>query len=252
MELHAAPLDGKTKPVDVQLIEVQATSESKGKELSRAVNANPKDGWAADEDTHHDEAAAFRLASPVGFDGGTELTITLHFDSGLPFFRPPLSVMTAGRPVTLEADSAPQGGQEVAALLARSGEITGENRGPIARWLRTVDPEAKSAWAPVREHLAREPREQPEKVFAAGIKGGRPVYYLGRGEVNKKNGLASIGFAETLETASDGDEHWTGAQKPRATTTQFPLPHRGWPWQWITDTEHGAGNLLARVAVANR
>jgi hypothetical protein len=254
MELQAAPLappDGKGKPVEAQLTGVKATSESKGKELSRAVDTNPKDGWAADEDTHHDEAAAFQLTSPVGFDGGTELTITLHFDSGLPFFRPRLSVMTAGRPVTLEGDSAPQGGQEVAALLAQSGgEVTDENRGLIARWLRTVDPKTQSAWRPVQEHQAREPHEQPEKVFAAGVKGGRPVFYLGRGEVNKKNGLASIGFAETLETASDGDEHWTGTQKPRANDNPVPATApRVALANWITDTDHGAGNLLARVAV---
>jgi len=251
MLLRAAPLDGKGKPVEAKLAPVKATSESKGKELFRAVDTNERDGWAADDDTHHDEAAAFQFASPLGFNGGTELTITLHFDTGLPFFRPRLSVMTAGRPVTLEGESAPQGGREVAALLSQTGEeVTDENRGPIARWLRTDDPETKSAWAPVMEHQAREPHEQPEKVFAAGVKGSRPVYYLGRGEVNKKNGLASIGFAEALETASDGDEHWTGAQKPR--TNDNPVPTtapRVALAQWITDTDHGAGNLLARVAV---
>ncbi len=148
MALPAAPLDGKGKPVETKLVPVRATSESKGKELFRAVDANDRDGWAADDDTHHDEAAAFQLASPVGFNSGTELTITLHFDSGLPFFRPRLSVMTAGRPVTLEGDSAPQGGREVAALLSQSGgEITDENRGPIARWLRTDDSETRSASA---------------------------------------------------------------------------------------------------------
>jgi hypothetical protein len=251
MELSAAPLDDKGKPVEVKLKPVRATSESPGQELSKAVDANPRDGWSAEDDTHHDEAAAFQLARPVGFEGGTELTITLHFDSGLPFFRPRLSMMTAGRPVTLEGDSAPQGGQEVAALLAEAGgEVTAENRDPIARWLRTVDSETRSAWAPVAEHLAREPRQQPQKVFAATVKGGRPVYYLGRGEVNKKNGLASIGFAEALETNSEGDEHWTGPQKPRDNDNPVPAtPPRVALAKWITDTDHGAGNLLARVAV---
>ena len=185
---HAAPLDGKTKPVDVQFIGVQATSESKGKQVSASCQCQPKDGWAADEDTHHDEPAAFRLTSPVGFRRRTRVAPSpCTLTAGC---RSPVCAVSDHRGLAgphLKPTPPRKAAKEVAARSpGRGRDHPREPPLPIARWLRTVDPEAKLALGAGQG--ASGPRAAPAAgSFVPGHR-GRPVYYLGRGEVNKKNG----------------------------------------------------------------
>src|SRR4029077_5195012 len=66
---------------------------------------------------------------------------------------------------------------------------------------------------------------------------GGDVYFLTRGETARKAGVASPGFMQVLMT---GPEQRWGANKadPRVALGN-----------WLTDTEQGAGLLLARVLV---
>src|SRR5205807_9611445 len=68
---------------------------------------------------------------------------------------------------------------------------------------------------------------------------------LRRGDPNQKAGVASQGFLQVLMTTPEKEKHW---QQP---------PPQGWRTSyrrralagWITDTQYGAGHLLARVIV---
>lgn len=283
ISLQATPINGKGKPVAVKLTAVRATSQAKGKELAMALgkNARNTNGWASDE-KGRDAAAMFQFDKPVGFDGGTELTLTLTFGSGLPFTRPRIAITTVGAStavataaspalgsgaptapgtgadpaLSLESDAVPQAGAEVAALLEESkDQVTDSNRDEIARWMAMVDPVSSQAYAPLARHLEQEPVEKMESVFAAGVRPGRPVYFLNRGETGKKNGLAPPGFIEVLMTAPEQDQRWTvkgeataSAARTVRPTTQ-PVEPRIAMADWITDTHSGGGQLLARTLV---
>ncbi len=259
VEVRATPSNGKGKPVDVKVKVIRATSQAKGKELALVGGKDGRQGWAAAE-KGKDAAALFEFDKPVGFDGGTDLTITLRFESGSPLGRTRIAVATADSKPTLslETDAAPQARAELAILLRESkDQVTDKNRAEIGRWMRMIDTPTAVAYEPVAKHLDKEPVEEFEKVFAAGLRGGRPVYYLGRGETNKKNGLAPPGFIEVLQNVADRDEHWTvkseatvsASAKPANKPATRPVEPRVAMAEWITDVDHGAGHLLARTIV---
>ncbi|HZK79543.1 MAG TPA: PSD1 and planctomycete cytochrome C domain-containing protein [Humisphaera sp.] len=300
--LRATPLNGNGAAVDVKLKSVRATPRAKGKKLVVGLDKNPGSGWSPAE-SGKDEAAIFEFDKPIDFNGGAELTLSLKFDSGIPFARPRIAIASAGASLMLEGESQPQAKGELAAMLEESNDqITAKNQAEIARWMRRIDSQTADAYVPVSKHLEKEPKEQFKNVFAAGVRGGRPVYFLGRGETNKKNGLAPPGFLEVLMTAPEQDERWTvkGQQTVSASkisaarerllhpdagsevrrragsnveesgsseylrtgvvnkfasyevaskpTTQ-PVEPRVAMAKWITDTDSGAGQLLARVIV---
>ena len=69
------------------------------------------------------------------------------------------------------------------------------------------------------------------------------VYFLPRGDVAAKQDVVAQSFPQVLMRGGHREDHWQrdGTDKviaPRAAVAQ-----------WITDIEHGAGNLLARVIV---
>jgi hypothetical protein len=130
--------------------------------------------------------------------------------------------------------------------------------------MRLADDETARAYAPLAAHALLKPAEKLEQVFGVGVKTGRPVYFLGRGETSKKNGLAPPGFLQILMTSPDRDQLWTvqpqasslpapvGSprhSKSGAEPTTKPVEPRVAMAEWITDVNHGAGQLLARVIV---
>jgi len=142
---------------------------------------------------------------------------------------------------------APQAAREIAALLDRGqGQVTEKNREQIIRWFREVDPQTIAAYRPVAQHAKREPKPDYATVFAAGVK-GNDVYYLNRGDVSKKAGVASPGFLEVLEYNSTDDASWTGPAD--SAKSKAPTEPRVALANWMTDTDRGAGQQLARVIV---
>src|SRR6185437_11553699 len=116
-----------------------------------------------------------------------------------------VAISTAGRQVTPAEDSAPQNAREIVAQLdLQKGNITSKNREQIIRWFRNLDEPTLAAYRPVQAHARLEPKPALVDVFAAGPKAA-DVYYLTRGEVGKKTGVASPGFLEVLMSAPDGD-----------------------------------------------
>ena len=251
VELKATPLNGQGQPVDVKLKPAAATAEAPNRALAGTLDADPNTGWAvgaAAGAAGKDQAASYETEGPVaGFDGGTVLTLTLRFENAPAVGRLRAAITTGPRPAAV----APQGGREIAALLAAGGgAVTDANREQIVRWFRTIDPEARAAYAPIEQHLAQEPKPNLAGVFASGDRGG-PVHFLVRGETGRKKDQAVPGFMQVLMTAPEKDAKWGGgnpATTPPAPPTAEPRVALA---NWITDAEHGAGHLLARV-MANR
>jgi hypothetical protein len=73
------------------------------------------------------------------------------------------------------------------------------------------------------------------------------TYVLKRGDPSQKDGVATQGFLQVLDRATDGDAHWVTPKPPSARTTF----RRAGLAKFLTDTEYGAGPLAAR-AIVNR
>jgi len=106
-----------------------------------------------------------------------------------------------------------------------------------------------------KEHLEKKPQPPITKVFAARTGGmtydfgedTRKVYFLARGNSNTKTGRATPGFPRVLMNSEDGEQKWLGDGSQTKKMKQ--KPPRVALGEWLTDTKHGAGHLLARVIV---
>jgi hypothetical protein len=109
----------------------------------------------------------------------------------------------------------------------------------------------------VRELLLAEPKPKLEKVLISSegvpavrlhTQGGdflEATHFLKRGNPNDKVALAEPGFIQVASDAGEGPEHWFVAP-PEGARTSY---RRRALAEWMTDVDHGAGHLLARVIV---
>jgi hypothetical protein len=248
--LTAAPLkDGaKAKPVPVKLRAAQATFEEKDRPLAAALTGDKKTGWSIGGAVGKNHAAVLEAEAPIGYDGGTVLTVTLKFESGgFAIGRPRLSISTAPPSVKLDGPAARQNGREILTLLeANQGQLDDKNRAQVVHWFRTIDAQTHKVHDALEQHAKQEPQPNLSAVFVAASNRGRDVHFLIRGEVARKNGVAQPGFVQVLMNAPERERRWTTALSPKG---PLPVEPRTALAQWLTDTEHGAGHLLARVIV---
>ncbi|MFM8272349.1 MAG: DUF1549 domain-containing protein, partial [Gemmata sp.] len=188
------------KPVVVKFKPGKATAQQGA--LAKATDGDPKTGWAPGA-PGTDHAATFAAEAPFGFEGGTALSVVLKFESDFAAGRVRLAL--AAEDAGLAEEGRPQSGGEILALLAKQGgKLEGKNRAEIVRWFRKVDPATEEAHLPVERSLAKEPKAPLQPVFSATSGRGGDVYYLIRGETDRKNGVAPPGFAQVLASADEG------------------------------------------------
>ena len=106
-------------------------------------------------------------------------------------------------------------------------------------------------------HIPNAPRPKLVKVLVAteGLPAIRlhtqgddflpATYFLKRGDVDNKETVASQSFLQVLMPTADSAAHWQVAPPPGSRTSY----RRRALADWITDTDAGAGRLLARVIV---
>ena len=132
---------------------------------------------------------------------------------------------------------------------------TEPQRQVVLKWFAPRDPEWFQLDREEKEHHAKAPKPDITKIFAARKNGAtynfgadtRKVYFLARGNSNVKTGLASPGFLRVLMEGEHQENNWL-LDKP---TTEKPatIHPRIALGDWLSDTNAGAGNLLARVIV---
>jgi len=106
-----------------------------------------------------------------------------------------------------------------------------------------------------KEHAATKPEPQLTPIYAARTGGTtynfgedtRKVYFLARGNPNSKTGLASPAYLRVLMNGDRQEQTWLTAD--HATETPTRIHPRVALANWLSDTDLGAGNLLARVIV---
>lgn len=126
----------------------------------------------------------------------------------------------------------------------------------VLDWFRTLDPEWVALNAAVTEQKKKEPKPQLTSIYAAKVRGTTynfggdtyKVYHLRRGNVDNKQNEASPGFLQVLARKQDSFDHWIKPAIPNK-EPDGPVAARVALGNWLTDTEHGAGHLLARVIV---
>ena len=265
VKVTAAPLVAAAdrKPVTPALVPVAVTFQDPGFELAHALDADPKTGWSASGQPGRDQAAVVAFDKPVGFDGGTQLTVELKFEAGQRgLARLRLAATTAPERAGLADAAVPQAWHEIAALLDAARAA---GRGPaddaVARdllpWLGRVDGVAAKVIAELAAIDAKEPKPGLQKVYSAtnggwvitgnsqAVKSGsQDVFVLARGEVGRKKGKAAPGFVLATIAADDAEQALLADRESR------PLPDsRLGLAAYITDVERGAGPLAARVIV---
>jgi len=264
VKVTAAPLVAAAdrQPVTPRLVPLAATFADPGFEWAKALDGDAASGWSTAGEPGRDQAAVVGFDAPLGFDGGTLLTVELKFEGeghGAARLRVAAADSSA---IGIVAPSAPQAGREVAALLetARRGghdPAGGPGAAELARWFGRLDPHTAGLQAALDGIDAREPKPNLVKVYAAtnggwvitgnsqGVQSGsQEVFVLARGEVERKKGKADPGFVLAALPANDAER--TLLSGPDA----GPLadPRLGLA-RFLTDVERGSGPLAARVIV---
>jgi hypothetical protein len=242
VKIIARPLDkqNKTKPVTLDLAAGAVTFEQKRFEFAQAVDNSPNTGWGVAPKMGKDHAATFEVeGDAAGFEGGTEFEVQLRFSGffGLGKLRLAFA-QEAKTALTAEADM-----QSLRELQSMPAAATADAL--VTRWFARIDPQAKKLLAAIAEHEKKRPQPLLTEVYTTK-QGGEDVYFLRRGEVDRKEGKATPDFIQVLMRNGSADK-WTGTPKPK----EQPKHPRSALGDWMTDAHSGGGPLLARV-IANR
>lgn len=242
----AKPLDPQSQeaPVTLKLKPVLAAFEEMTQPLKNAVDDNPATFWRANADGGKDNAAVFEIEGGLpGFASGTSLTFELKLaDAGLGRFRIAIS-KEPGTPTWAGEIGTQHLGEIKAILAANKNALPEPLRVPAVRWFSKFDDAAQKVRLAVDTHARAKPRPPQVEVYTT-VAGGQDVFLLRRGEVDNKAGKATPGVIQVLSRPGE---------PPAATAAATPpapaLDPRVSLANWMTDVDHGAGPLLARIIV---
>jgi len=269
LRVFAESLDGSSKRVAVKLVNPQATFEQNkgGLSVASSIDDNKRtSGWAVDlGGIGKDQAASFEFRSPVSHPSGTKLTLELDFFTNTrhTIGRPRFAITGQPKPISLK-------GSALSASLAKLqqavrdavdfSELGDDKRVELLKSYRVIDVEWQKRNADVQAHLATKPKPETIKVQVSS-EGYKPighhadgrgfphfykdVHLLKRGDPNQKQEKMSQGFLRVLMRSKKTEQHW---QQPRPEWARTSFRRRVLA-DWLVDTDHGAGQLLARVIV---
>ena len=266
LKVFARPADQpKAKRTPVKLSSAKATHQQNTGSLSAAaaIDMNPDGtGWAVDRGgIGKDQALVIGFAKPVSHDGGTAFEFELRFSNN--------GQHSIGRPrLSLSADSAPPvevgGGMPDSLAAAYSALKNGDLKPVHRRALLPVFAKHDTQWRALNNLLQDSSAKRPQRnltkvqVTSEGFKPtkhhadgrGFPHFYpqthfLNRGDPAQKQGIASQGFLQVLMRNNKRTAAWQESP-PKGWRTSY---RRRSLAKWITDVDHGAGHLLARVIV---
>jgi hypothetical protein len=235
----------------------QTTFEQPNLFVRYAIDEDKKSAWAVDPQFGKDHRAVFEFAEDLQLAAPATITFTLDFQNNAKHSlgRPRVAITKAARPLPLSTGGlSPQVAQ---ALNRPADQRSAEQTQAALTWYRTQDAEWQKLEKVVQDHLAQEPKPNLVKMMicSEGVpairhhtQGGdflNETHYLKRGDCDQKQGVAPQGFLQVLMTNPEREKRWQ-VQPPAGSKTSY---RRRSLADWITDTEAGAGQLLARVAV---
>jgi hypothetical protein len=244
------------KPQPVKLKNPRVTFEQKGLPIAAAIDGDAKSAWAVDPQFGKDHAAVFETDAPIGFEGGSVLTFTLKFNNndGHNIGRLRLAATAAPQP-ELQGDGVPAAVQKVLQLSA--DQRSAEQTTALLKWYGHLDAESRQLDQAAQEHLKKAPKPSIVKALISteGLAAVRlhtqgedflkETHFLRRGDPLQKEGVAPPSYLQILMRTPDQEKRWP-AQPPMGSRSSF---RRKAFADWLTDVDHGAGHLLARVIV---
>ena len=259
LRVEAQPLGNSGQPVRLTLTKPRATFEQPGLLIRYAIDKNPKTGWAVDPQFGKNHTAVFHLDKPLTSKAGSTLTFTLAFNGNNKhnIGRLRISLSTTAGTLPLDGNSVPG---KIRSLLSKTSFDRSAAEGNLLlKWYQERDPEWRRLHKAASDHLAKAPKPNVTKAMVC-TEGSKPLrhhtqgadffpetYFLARGDTNHKRGIAKQGFLQVLTRAPNDLSRWQ-EDPPDGS----PLSYRRTALaNWITDTEFGAGHLLAR-AIVNR
>jgi hypothetical protein len=271
IQLQLLPQSGADNPISVPFTAARATHQQDAGNLSVAasIDPDPVSGWAVDAGgIGNDQAAVFDFAPAPD----TEQTATRRWAITLTFNHPNAR-HSAGRfrlSLASLANAAPEvgskgpSGKVLAALQSlREGKSRADSPEYTTAldWFATQDPEMSK----LQQALADAERKGPQlematvMVTSEGLPHmrhhaddrGFPHFYpetflLKRGDVHQKQERIDAGFLQVLTPADADRSRWHVNPPDGWTRTSF---RRAALATWMTDSQSGAGSLLARVIV---
>jgi hypothetical protein len=253
--------DPPPEPLVASLVEPKATFEQPGLPVAATIDGDPSSAWAVDPEFGKNHAAVYDLQSPFDPAGDTKLTLTLKFENntGHSIGRLRVSISTAPPPAALGGDEAPANRITLAkrALGQQADARSDADRAALLDWFRSIDAD----WLRMRQQIDEHERARPApdltklmvtseglpaiRLHTQGADFFESTYFLKRGDPSQKQGEAAPGFLQVLSVAPDAGSRWTETP-PEGSRTSY---RRRSLVNWLTDTDAGAGRLLARVIV---
>ncbi len=263
IRVWASPLDGG-QTNEVKLLRPRATFEQNADSLSiaAAIDDQPKTGWAVDPRFGTNHIAIFEFEKPIGFATGTRLVVQLEFDLNTRhnIGRPRLAVTSAETP-DFDGDALPPAVSTILATLRDSGTtpslLSAADRPVLFNLWKASDPGWRARQSKVESHARQVPKPTLTKVLVCaegypalrmhtqGADFFKETHFLHRGSTDLKRGVATPGFLQVLlrDTEEEKRWHWQPPEGAKFSGRRRALAN------WMTDTDQGAGHLLARVIV---
>ncbi len=243
----------------VKLIRPRATAEQPKQLAAAAIDEDETSGWAiGPSSVGSPQAAVFDLEEILTGEGGATLSFQLDFKKGKQqaLGRLRVSVSTSNENTVVEAGS---GTPEsiLTALAVPADKRAKQQSAALAAWYRHQVVAWQKLNEVVAEHATQEPQPKLLKIMVCS-EGVTPIrhhtqgadfftetFFLKRGDCDQKMGQAQPGYLQVLMNSPQREEHWQ-VSPPEGSKTSY---RRRSLSNWMTDTEAGAGHLLARVIV---
>lgn len=267
VDVSVAPESDVNASREVSLTNATATHQQNATSLSvmASIDKDPISGWAVDRGgIGKDQAAVFEFTKPITFSGRTRWTIRLTFNH-------PNTRHAIGRlrlSVSDQANAPVAVGGEGIAPAIRTALVKAKSHGgrnsqswkTAQAWFAKTLPEWQKLNNALTKHQDKGPDLKRTKVMVTseGLPHmkhhadgrGFPHFYpqthiLTRGDVHQKQEVATAGFLQVLTPEKLSEDRWR-VTRPDKSRTSF---RRATLANWMTDTKHGAGALVARVIV---
>ncbi|MFT5467816.1 MAG: hypothetical protein ACI8UO_002923 [Verrucomicrobiales bacterium] len=250
--------DGKP----TKIASVKATHEQNKANLSAAsaFDDNPSGtGWAVDVGgIGKDQASVYAFAEPVDAKQ-LEFRLTFANNGQHSMGRPRISISSQAEPPVVVGE-----GQAASLTAAFAALESGKTQQKHRETLFPIFASKHRKWAELNADVGRSMGKKPApnlakvQVSSEGLPPtkhhadgrGFPHFYpethfLSRGDANQKLGVAEQGFLQVLMRNDKSTADWQ-TPPPADWRTSYRRTSLA---NWITDTENGAGQLLARVIV---
>ena len=255
---------------EVKLTNPRATFQQNDGNLSIAASLDddPKTGWAVDPQFGQPHIAVFDFDGLIDANAFDGLRLVFQLDFGVntkhTLGKLRLSCDYRGLKEPLAKDAIPLRQSVALALNVIDGSgsaifpvleehqktaLQSEFKRQSPKWNELNDAVQRSQAAKPQPNLVKvqvcSEAVTPIRHHTQGADFFEQTFFLKRGDCDQKMGQAEQGFLQVLMTAPEREKHWQVAP-PEGSKLSY---RRTALANWITDTEHGAGHLLARVIV---